>query len=174
MAVQWAGSSPELLVQLDRKEPLGVQLQSALREAIRTGRLSHCERLPSSRSLAAQLGISRGVVQEAFDQLRAEGYLTSKAGSATRVAHVPAAAAPPPELPSASSARPLLADFRAGVPDLGGFPRADWVWAHREVAKTARTGDLGYGDPAGAMELREVLAAYLRGYAGRLPTRRTW
>ncbi|ROO82961.1 GntR family transcriptional regulator/MocR family aminotransferase [Actinocorallia herbida] len=165
MSVEWAGRSPELLVRLDRARPLRVQLESALREAIRSGRLSPGERLPSSRAMAARLGVSRGLVQEAFDQLKAEGYLTARTGSATRVA----APAAPPAAPAARPeppAPPLLADFRTGVPDLASFPRADWAWAQREAARTARTADLGYGDPRGARELREVLAGYLRRVRG--------
>lgn len=165
MSIEWAGWSPELLVPLDRTGPLRAQLESALREAIRSGRLSPGERLPSSRAMAARLDVSRGLVQEAFDQLKAEGYLTARAGSATRVAELtvppmaPAARFEPPD-------PPILADFRSGVPDLASFPRADWAWAQREAARTARTADLGYGDPRGASVLREVLAGYLRRVRG--------
>ncbi len=166
MAVQWAGWSPGVLIRLDRARPLRAQLESGLRDAIRTGRLSPGERLPSSRVLAAQLGVSRGLVQEAFAQLGAEGYLTTRGGSATRVADVPAAPLPPAEPLSSRAAPSLLADFRAGVPDLASFPRSDWMWAQREAAKTASTGDLGYGDPRGAAELRVVLAGYLRRVRG--------
>ena len=166
VAVQWAGWSPGVLIRLDRTQPLRAQLESALRDWIRTGRLSPGERLPSSRVLAAQLGVSRGLVQEAFAQLRAEGYLATRSGSATRVADVPAAPTARAGPPSSPAAPSLLTDFRAGVPDLGSFPRADWAWAQREAAKTASTADLGYGDPRGAAELREVLAAYLRRVRG--------
>src|SRR5262247_1385900 len=88
MPIEWAGLSPELLVALDRdsREPLRTQLESALREAIRSGRLPGGERLPSSRELARGLGVSRGLVQECYGQLQAEGYLTARGGSATRVA----------------------------------------------------------------------------------------
>src|SRR5207248_9165323 len=88
MAIQWSGLGPELLVRLDRGQglPLRSQLESALRDAIRGGRLQPGERLPSSRELARELGVSRGLVQECYGQLLAEGYLASRAGSATRVA----------------------------------------------------------------------------------------
>ena len=105
-------------------------------------------------------------MQEAFAQLSAEGYLSTRTGCATRVADVPAAPPPPAGPPSSRAAPSLVADFRAGVPDLGSFPRADWAWAQREAAKTASTADLGYGDPRGAAEPREVLAAYLRRVRG--------
>ena len=82
MAVDWSGLSPELLVRLDRSagQPLRAQLEASLRDAIRSGRLRGGERLPSSRELARELGVSRGMVQECFSQLLAEGYLTSRTG----------------------------------------------------------------------------------------------
>ena len=88
MAIQWSGLGPELLLRLDRGsgQPLRSQLEAGLREAIRSGRLQGGERLPSSRELARELGVSRGLVQECYSQLLSEGYLTSQTGSATRVA----------------------------------------------------------------------------------------
>ena len=171
MPIEWAGLSPELLVALDRdgREPLRTQLESALREAIRSGRLPGGERLPSSRELARELGISRGLVQECYSQLQAEGFLTSRGGSATRVADGAGAALGEP-LSTRDGAPvgslPLIADFRSGVPDLGSFPRADWAWAMREACRTAPNAALDYGDPAGRPELRDVLASYLRRVRG--------
>jgi GntR family transcriptional regulator/MocR family aminotransferase len=185
MAIEWSGLSPELLVRLDRSsgQPLRSQLEAGLRDAIRSGRLHGGERLPSSRELARALGVSRGIVQDCFGQLLAEGYLTSRTGSATRVAEIaegsvassPAAATgspaadgqgsrpPSPPAGSAGSAGPrLIADFAPAVPDLSSFPRADWVWAVREACGAVASADLGYGDPHGSAELREVLAGYLR------------
>src|ERR1700739_4628794 len=99
MAIEWSGLSPGLLIRLDRSAsaPLRAQLEASLREAIRGGRLRAGERLPSSRELARELGVSRGMVQECYGQLLAEGYLTSRTGAATKVAGVrdrPAAAPP--------------------------------------------------------------------------------
>jgi GntR family transcriptional regulator/MocR family aminotransferase len=166
MAIQWAGLGPELLVRLDRSlgEPLRLQLERELRDAIRSGRLEAGERLPSSRTLAAELGISRGLVLECYSQLQAEGFLTSRSGSATRVA---ADALAPADLPvrPAPSAR-LAVDFRPGVPDLTSFPRRDWAWALREGCRNATPAQLGYGDPRGDRGLREVLAGYLRRVRG--------
>src|ERR1035438_8603480 len=90
MAIEWSGLSPGLLVRLDRSasQPLRAQLEASLREAIRGGRLRAGERLPSSRKLARELGVSRGMVQDCYGQLLAEGYLTSRTGSATRVAGI--------------------------------------------------------------------------------------
>lgn len=100
MAVQWAGLSPELLLTVDRDggERLCAQLEGQLRDAIRSGRLQAGERLPSSRELARVLGLSRGLVQDCYAQLQAEGYLVTRVGSATRVAAC-AQVEPPPRHP---------------------------------------------------------------------------
>ncbi len=166
MSVQWAGLAPELFLRLDRgsSEPLRVQLESELREAIRAGRLSAGERLPSSRALARELGVSRGLVLESYAQLQAEGYLTSRGGSATRVADA-AQEAPPPQKPMASP-RQFAVDFAPGTPDLGSFPRRDWAWAIREVLRGAPVDAFGYPDVRGSRRLREVLGAYLRRVRG--------
>jgi GntR family transcriptional regulator / MocR family aminotransferase len=167
MAVQWSGLSPELLLALDRgrgAEPLRSQVEHRLREAIRSGRLRAGERLPSSRELARELGTSRGLIQECYGQLQAEGYLDARVGSATTVA-VRASGTRAAEVVGvvAAAARPrLLADFRTGVPDLASFPRTDWMWAQREACRTVPNDALDYGDPRGSPVLREVLAAYLR------------
>jgi GntR family transcriptional regulator / MocR family aminotransferase len=162
VSIEWAGLGPELLLRLDRTlpEPLGSQLVRELREAIRSGRLVAGERLPSSRMLAGELGVSRGLVLDCYQQLQAEGFLTSRGGSATRVA---AGAYAPPAPPTRAVAAPRLAvDFRPGVPDLSSFPRSDWLWALRDAARQAPAEAFDYGDPRGSAALREVLAAYLR------------
>ncbi|GAA3432717.1 PLP-dependent aminotransferase family protein [Kutzneria kofuensis] len=165
MAVEWAGSGPELLIAIDREGGAGLrsQLEDQLREAVREGRLAAEERLPSSRELARALGLSRGLVQDCYVQLQAEGYLTSRPGSATRVAAGAAArpVASTPETPPVPP-RHAIADFRHGVPDLRLAPREDWAWAVREVCRTAPNTAFDYGDPTGERRLREVLAAYLR------------
>jgi GntR family transcriptional regulator/MocR family aminotransferase len=119
------------------------------------------------------------MVQECYSQLLAEGYLASRAGSATRVAdigHTPADRLDPkrpPEqrvpvepvsrAPASQVTGPrLIADFLPGVPDLSSFPRADWAWAVREACGGVASADLSYGDPRGSAVLREVLAGYLR------------
>ena len=162
MAIEWAGLAPEVLLRLDREgaEPLRAQLEGGLREAIRSGRLRAGERLPSSREMARQLGVSRGLVQDSYGQLFAEGYLTARVGSATRVAATAEKAAAARPAPVAE-AKPRI-DFASGVPDLASFPRADWAWAVREACRTLPTADLHYGDPRGDRALRRVLAGYLR------------
>src|SRR5215510_11711488 len=83
-----ATSSPELLIRVIPKAgvPLRLQVESSLRQAIHSGRLAAGTLLPATRVMASDLGISRGVVIEAYEQLLAEGYLTARQGSATRVA----------------------------------------------------------------------------------------
>jgi GntR family transcriptional regulator/MocR family aminotransferase len=177
MTIEWSGLSPQLLVRLDRtaSQPLRAQLEASLREAIRGGRLQAGERLPSSRELAHELGVSRGMVQDCYGQLLAEGYLTSRTGSATRVANISSwqadgqAAAEPAVVSSSAPSPsrqppepPLIADFQPGIPDLSSFPRSDWAWAIKQACTQAPSADLGYGDPRGSLVLREVLAGYLR------------
>src|SRR5215470_19432806 len=132
MALQWSGLASEVLLTIDRgrRAPLRTQLEDQFRQAIRAGRIGAGERVPSSRALAQALGLSRGLVQECYAQLQAEGYLVTRGGSATRVA--PAATlttrAGPPTAPAP---RRLVADFAAGVPDLASAPRESWAWAMR-------------------------------------------
>ena len=137
-------------------------LEAALREAVQTGRLAPGTRLPSSRTLAADLGIARNTVAEAYAQLGAEGWLTARQGSGTRVASTavvspgPAAGIRPP-----LGARAARYDLRPGSPDLSAFPRAGWLSAARKALSGAPSRALGYSDPRGRPELRTVLAAYL-------------
>ncbi|MFP3988392.1 PLP-dependent aminotransferase family protein [Streptomyces sp. E11-3] len=135
-------------------------LTDALREAVRGGRLAPGTRLPSSRSLAVDLGIARNTVADAYADLVAEGWLTARQGSGTRVAQrsVPRPLAPPmPPRSSGSVAYNLL----PGTPDLASFPRAEWLRAARRALGAAPNEALGYGDPRGRIELRTALADYL-------------
>ncbi|MET8409268.1 PLP-dependent aminotransferase family protein [Streptomyces sp. NPDC005195] len=135
-------------------------LTDALREAVRGGRLAPGTRLPSSRSLAADLGIARNTVADVYTDLVAEGWLTARQGSGTSVAErpVPAPAAAPE--PRRARSRPVY-DLSPGTPDLSFFPRAAWLKASRRALATAPNDALGYGDPRGRVELRTALAGYL-------------
>jgi GntR family transcriptional regulator/MocR family aminotransferase len=137
----------------------GRAVESALRTAIRDGQLAPGLRLPSSRDLAAQLGVARGTVTAAYGQLTAEGYLTARRGSGTRVATTLAAPAPPPS--PAPADRQWRHDLRPGLPALSEFPRAEWVAMTRAALAELPDEALGYPDPAGLPELRTELAAYL-------------
>ncbi|MFF3906037.1 PLP-dependent aminotransferase family protein [Streptomyces sp. NPDC001848] len=138
----------------------GRTLRAALREAVRSGRLAAGTRLPSSRELAADLGVSRGLVTEAYEQLTSEGYLRSGRGAGTWVSDaVRAAHAPARDLaPRSPGAR---ADFLPGTPDLSLFPRAAWAAAHRAALAELPHHTLGYPDPRGLPRLRTVLAELL-------------
>ncbi len=135
------------------------QLERALREAIRDGRLRAGVRLPSSRGLAAELEISRGVVSSAYDQLVAEGYLEVRQGAPVRVAR--AVRAQPPRPPAPSLVARFAYDFDPGLPDLAGFPRDRWLRSLRGAWRESAFDAVGHADPRGAGELREALAEYL-------------
>lgn len=152
---------PELLVEIDSQSelPLHEQLERSLREGIRSGRLRGGMRLPSTRTLALELGISRGVVTEAYGQLGAEGYLETRQGAATQVATAVRASAP--HSPARSLLPSFTYHFHPGVPDLAGFPRASWLRSLRSAWRESPLDAIGYGDPRGVPELREALADYL-------------
>ncbi len=135
-------------------------LVRALHESIRTGRLTPGTRLPSSRSLAKDLGIARNTVADAYGQLVAEGWLTARQGSGTEVAARSSGPAPasPVSLPEAKK---LRYDLLPGSPDVATFPRSEWLAAARKALPSAPNDAFGYGDPRGRIELRRVLADYL-------------
>jgi GntR family transcriptional regulator/MocR family aminotransferase len=136
-------------------------LMDALREAVRTGRLTPGTRLPSSRSLAADLGVARNTVADSYAELIAEGWLTAQQGSGTRVAR----RAEPRRTTRSAGARPTRQrpayGLMPGSPKLAEFPRAQWLAASRRALTAAPHDAFGYGDPAGRVELRTVLADYL-------------
>ena len=135
-------------------------LETALRDAVRAGRLHPGLRLPSSRALAADLGIARNTVAEVYSQLVAEGWLTAASGSGTSVAPRPA-----PEFGAAAGGRPRAVafryDLRPGLPDLSAFPRRGWLATARKVLAAAPDHLLDYPDPRGLPQLRAALAGYL-------------
>ncbi|MGI5195349.1 PLP-dependent aminotransferase family protein [Streptomyces sp. CA-288835] len=136
-------------------------LTDALREAVRSGRLAPGTRLPSSRSLAADLGIARNTVAEAYADLVAEGWLTARQGSGTRVAERAAVAPDSATAPRPRSPRGPTHNLEPGNPDLASFPRAEWLKSARRALSAAPHDALGYGDPRGRIELRTALADYL-------------
>lgn len=139
--------------------PIHEQLEQALREGIRSGRLGAGARLPSSRSLAARLGVSRGVVTEAYGQLAAEGYLTTRQGAAVRVS---LAVHTQERHPPAQSLLPSFSyDLRPSLPDLAGFPRDRWLRSLRVALRESSLSAIGYPDPRGVPELRGALSDYL-------------
>ncbi len=152
----------DLFVVLDRgdRRPLRVQLEEQLRDGVRSGRLHAGTALPSTRALAGELGVARGVVVEAYGQLVAEGFLVARRGSATRVAKVAPAVAAPAAAPGARIPS-VRFDLRPESAERGAFPRGPWLAAMRRALADTPDADLGYGSWAGAPRLRTVLAAYL-------------
>ncbi len=136
-------------------------LESALREAVRSGRLAAGTALPSSRSLARDLAVARNTVVDAYGQLVAEGWLAARHGSGTWVAERAEPPAPARALRPPAGVPPVRYDLRPGVPDLSGFPRAAWLAAARRALAAAPASALGYADPRGLQVLREALAGYL-------------
>ncbi|KAA2263224.1 PLP-dependent aminotransferase family protein [Solihabitans fulvus] len=153
----------ELLLPAIAEVPAGRRgraVEAALRSAVREGRLAPGGRLPSSRDLAGQLGLARGTVTAAYAQLVAEGHLTARHGSGTRVAESVGHAAGP-RRPAEDGPPKWRFDLRPGLPALGAFPRADWLAATRAGLAALSDEELGYPDPAGLSALRAELADYL-------------
>jgi GntR family transcriptional regulator / MocR family aminotransferase len=170
-------------LQLDVGEapPGGISawLADRLRLAIADGRLTIGSRLPATRVLAAELGVSRGVVTEAYQRLIEDGHLAGRGRAGTIVvAAVPLpseslTAAPRDAAPSLFAgvpgldifdslrAAPARIDLSPGVPDLAAFPRAAWLRAERSVLDRLSASDFGYGDPSGAPALRRAVANWL-------------
>ncbi|GAA0504732.1 GntR family transcriptional regulator [Saccharopolyspora subtropica] len=156
MTVGWSAS-----LDLDQAcRPDSRRLAEALRTAIREGRLPAGSRVPSTRALAQELGVARGTVTRAYNQLVTEGFLLSRQGAPTTVAEQLAT----PEAvtaPAPAEAPEPRWDFRPGRPDLSAFPRRDWLAASRRALRSTQPGDLDYGDPQGHPALREALTEYL-------------
>jgi GntR family transcriptional regulator/MocR family aminotransferase len=143
-------------------------LTDAFRAAISDGRLVPGARLPATRVLAGELGISRGVVVEAYRRITDEGLVSGRTGGGTVVLARPsrASARTPQRFDTRRLPRPRLAagegiDLSPGVPDLSAFPRSTWLRAERAVLAETSPEDLGYGDPRGHPRLRTALAPWL-------------
>ena len=131
-------------------------LTDELRAAIIDRRLKAGVALPASRVLAEELGVSRGVIVEAYQRLKDEGLVSARPGMGTRILPYRQVAV---RRPTAEPARRLgvqapgllplrwreaaALDLSPGVPDLSGFPRAAWLRAERHVLTHASVGDLG-------------------------------
>src|SRR5664279_6406366 len=160
MTRDWTTSGPDLHLALAAPGARHAALEDALRAAIRERRLEAGTRLPSTRALAGDLGLSRGTVVEAFAQLTAEGYLEARHGAGTWVADVSSPAVTRAHTPE-PVARPARFVFSPGLPDLTAFPQAAWLGALRQGLRGTAAASLGYGDPRGRRDLREQLASYL-------------
>lgn len=151
----------EVLIVLDRSRPrsLAHQIEDQIRQAVHEGALKHGTSMPSTRDLARQLDVSRGVVVNAYSQISAEGYLIVRRGSRPRISGAAAldgaAASFVPHVPAPRY------DFRLCVPDVSRFPRSAWLRSVRTALQEMSSIDLGYGDGRGVGRLRSALAAYL-------------
>ncbi|WP_309244272.1 GntR family transcriptional regulator [Micromonospora parastrephiae] len=150
-----------------------MQLRNALRTQIEEGVLRPGTRVPSSRQLAADLGVSRSVVVEAYEQLCAEGYFVSQHGSGTSVAaeartDIGSALTPDDRAPTAA-----VWDLRTGSFHDSTFPRQDWIRAVSAVVNSAGRRDLGYAPPSGLPVVRHTLAGYLAGCGACAPGPKT-
>lgn len=154
----WTTIGRDLLVSLQTtaRGRWASALCDQLREAIRSGTLHAGVRLPSSRALAQDLSVSRGLIVGVYEQLGAEGYLESRPGSGTTVARIASSPAPAPRSP-----RPSPVHHNPGLPDTSLFPRRAWLRAYRHALEALPDADLRYGHPQGYEPLRAELAAYL-------------
>jgi GntR family transcriptional regulator/MocR family aminotransferase len=175
-----------LLLNLRRESgPLYRRIYRALKSSIRGGRLGPAARLPSTRTLAADLGVSRNTVMLAYEQLAAEGYVVGRQRSSTAVARKMLSGTPEAARSSAMKSAPRLSayaqrlqanagvpasfsgrtglryDFRYGRPAVDEFPREIWRRLLAARARRATRDTLGYASPAGHAPLRQALAEYL-------------
>ncbi len=161
-----------LAVDRNAREPLTRQIYTRLRDLILSGALPPGERLASTRETARELKVSRNIVMNAYDQLLAEGYLESRAGSGSFVAA--GASFSPTPMPDISSIRqrgfrPLRTDridFRSGLPELSRFPVRTWQRLSREVWEKLTPLDLSYGQPEGRPELRAEISRSIAAQRG--------
>jgi GntR family transcriptional regulator / MocR family aminotransferase len=177
----WSIAAGSDFLQLDIGEaPAGGRarwLAARLRSAISDGRVPVGDRLPASRVLAADLGVSRGVVTEAYRRLAEDGLLSGRGRHGTVVVAAPVTVPPPVPAPPPQTAlfdrapgadvfeslraAPARIDLSPGVPDLAAFPRTAWLRAERVVLGRLVPPDFGYGDPRGTPALRLAVAGWL-------------
>ncbi len=159
MVKTWANPGLDLHLDLPATR-VRTGLEAALRAAVRDGQLRPGTRLPPSRALAADLGIARNSVADAYGQLVAEGWLTARTGAGTWVASHALPARQAPAAPPRPASPPRY-DLRPGVPDLSAFPQRAWLAAARAALTSSASGVLGYPDQRGLPVLRNALAGYL-------------
>ncbi|GAA4670341.1 MocR-like pyridoxine biosynthesis transcription factor PdxR [Phytohabitans rumicis] len=161
-----SGPAEDLLIALDRDAgvPLHRQIEASIRGSIQAGRLRAGMSLPPTRTLAAGLGVSRGVVVDAYQQLVAEGYLASRSGGYTQVAASMAPASAGPTTSRQPAARRV--DFGYGRTDVSQFPRSAWLRSVRTVLTTTPNDRFAYLDGRGVPELHRALCDYLNRVRG--------
>jgi len=149
------------------------QVYEQFREMIVKKRLRPGDRLPASRNLAKELGVSRVIISQAYELLLIEGYLVGKTGSGTFVAgkvpdtllNAPAPANNKPKKITsviASGDKLDIVPFQTGVPSIDAFPFKAWQQVAAKVLKNLKQYNLAYEDTLGYRPLREAIATYLR------------
>lgn len=154
-----SGFPSDLLVKLDRSDRRGLcaQLQQQLRSAIQQGRLPSGTILPPTRTLARDLGVARSVVVIAYEHLAADGYLSGRQGSGTRVMPIAQSIS---QSPTTTDEPGIGVRLIGGLPDPALFPRTEWLRRYRGALTGAPNQQLGYPGPRGTPQLREALASY--------------
>jgi GntR family transcriptional regulator/MocR family aminotransferase len=157
------------MITIDPAEPgpLYLQIATRLRSAIATGALSSGARLPSARTLSAQLGVARGTVDAAYDLLAGEGAIEPRGAAGTIISVQVNGLAKAPAQWALGLARPRIAahaaplPFQRGLPALDAFPRKLWSALTAKAARAMTEADLAYPDACGALALREEIVAYV-------------
>ena len=176
-----------LKINFDSEIPLYKQLYNTFRESILEGKFLPGQKLPGSRTLAAELNVSRNTVSLAFEQLLIEGYIKGKTGSGTYVNEIPDNILNiiekgvgrktkinfptklnnqliSPKIIYRNRVSESVVPFQNGLPSLNDFPIKSWLRLNNQVVQTFSNIHLGYGDAAGYEPLREEIAKYLRTY----------
>jgi GntR family transcriptional regulator/MocR family aminotransferase len=190
--VKRAGGALLLSIAIDpgSARPVSTQLYVALRDLILANGFAVGERLPASRTLAAQLKLSRTTVIEAFDRLTAEGLIESRVGAGAFVSSALLAERPSPpgaRAPQAGDQAPRLSRamtqavgrfaprqrlpsmaraFTTALPAFEAFPMAQWARLSAKHWRSGRSEVMGYGEPYGLTALREAIALHLRANRG--------
>lgn len=191
--VKRAGGALLLAVEIDHASPrpVSTQLYVALRELVLSGGLAASERLPATRTLARDLGLSRTTVIDAFERLLAEGLIESRVGAGTFVSEALKSERPqpPPQAGRAAAGKARLQlsrsmgwavdhftkrqrlphaprAFVTALPAFDAFPMAEWARIAAKHWRGGRNDIMGYGEPSGHPALRRAIAAHLRGNRG--------
>jgi GntR family transcriptional regulator/MocR family aminotransferase len=157
MELSWTSSGVDLHLEMNGRGQRS-SLEDALRSAIQHRRLAAGTTVPSTRALASDLGVARGTVVAAYDQLTAEGYLIARRGVGTQVADLGPVTTRAVEQPRSSGIR---FDLRPGSPDVTSFPISTWTTCMRRALAAAPASAFDYNDVRGRPELRSALVDYL-------------
>jgi GntR family transcriptional regulator/MocR family aminotransferase len=177
-----------LKIDAEKGKPLYRQLETKIRQIILNGQLAAGSRMPATRQLATDLGISRLTVKNVYEQLTAEGFLRARQGSGTYVEHIQSSNLLP-ETPQmghnhaqaklhlspraewigrskATTRLDRVRAFRPGIPALDLFPRRAWADAYSSVLRANNDDFLGYGPSSGLEDLKRAIAEHVLDHRG--------